>query len=159
MKVAIGVLEENLEQVSDLLHILLADEMVLYTKTRGYYWNFEGANFYCVHLLLESQSNELSKIVDSIAKRIKQLGYSATASMEAYLKSSRLSESPPEGMNNATQWKTLVDDHETIIRILRNDILKCGIFMDLVSANFITGLVERHEQMVWMLRASLTIEK
>lgn len=79
--------------------------------------------------------------------------------MEAYLKSSRLSESPPEGMNNATQWKTLVDDHETIIRILRNDILKCGIFMDLVSANFITGLVERHEQMVWMLRATLTIEK
>lgn len=77
MKVAIGVLEENLEQVSDLLHILLADEMVLYTKTRGYYWNFEGANFYCVHLLLESQSNELSKIVDSIAKRIKQLGYSS----------------------------------------------------------------------------------
>lgn len=50
-------------------------------------------------------------------------------------------------------------DHETIIRILRNDILKCGIFMDLVSANFITGLVERHEQMVWMLRATLTIEK
>lgn len=74
MKVAIGVLEENLEQVSDLLHILLADEMVLYTRVVDHYWNFEGANFYCVHLLLESQSNELSKIVAQYAKRIKQLG-------------------------------------------------------------------------------------
>jgi len=50
----------------------------------------------------------------------------------------------------------LVDDHETIIRIIRNDIIPISSkFKDLGTADFVTGIMEQHEKMAWMLRAFL----
>jgi len=48
----------------------------------------------------------------------------------------------------------LVSDHETIIRNLRDAIDACSEnFHDVGTADFLTGLMESHEQMVWMMRS------
>ena len=50
----------------------------------------------------------------------------------------------------------LLADHETVIRALRADLetvaAKHG---DIGTNDFLTGLMERHEKMAWMLRAFL----
>jgi starvation-inducible DNA-binding protein len=53
----------------------------------------------------------------------------------------------------------LVDDHETVIRQLRNDLETCADkYHDMGTNDFLTGLMEQHEKMAWMLRAFLQAE-
>lgn len=48
----------------------------------------------------------------------------------------------------------LLRGHETLIQILRKDLETCaGPFGDMGTSDFLTGLMEKHEKMTWMLRA------
>lgn len=50
----------------------------------------------------------------------------------------------------------LVRDHEQIIRNLREHIDRCSDeFHDEGTSDFLTGLMEQHEQVAWMLRSFL----
>ena len=49
--------------------------------------------------------------------------------------------------------KNLLLSHEAIIQSLRVDLETCGEkFHDAGTNDFLTGLMERHEKMAWMLR-------
>lgn len=154
MKTRIGISEENKQEVSNLLNTLLADETVLSIKTRNYHWNVKGPNFFGLYNLLELQYEQLNTMVDNIAERTRQLGHFAFGTMEDYLMLTRLKECKHENVAYNQMLVNLIKDHESLIRILRNNILKSELFMDLVTADFISGLAEKHEKMVWMLRSS-----
>jgi starvation-inducible DNA-binding protein len=50
----------------------------------------------------------------------------------------------------------LLGDHETIIRQLREDVLIAAEkYHDMGTSEFLTGILEQHERMAWMLRANL----
>ena len=50
----------------------------------------------------------------------------------------------------------LLADHEAIIRTLRRDLETAAEqHHDVGTNDFLTGLMERHEKMAWMLRAFL----
>jgi starvation-inducible DNA-binding protein len=50
--------------------------------------------------------------------------------------------------------KKLLMSHEEIIQSLRVDLESCGDkFHDSGTNDFLTGLMERHEKMTWMLQA------
>lgn len=158
MKTDIGVLAENRKKVSELLNVLLADETVLYIKTRNYHWNIEGPNFYGLHILLENHYTELGVMIDDIAERVRQLGHKATGTMTEYLKMTNLKESNTDNdkLDEQGMLKKLVLDHEEIIKELRDDIDKCEEYDEPASGDFVTALVEKHEKMVWMLRSSVS---
>ncbi len=47
-------------------------------------------------------------------------------------------------------------DHEVLVRQLRVDLeVVADTFHDIGTNDSLTGLMERHEKMAWMLRASL----
>jgi starvation-inducible DNA-binding protein len=53
--------------------------------------------------------------------------------------------------------QSLLDDHETIIRELRNDIDQVNDkYHDVGTGDFLTGVMEEQEKMCWMLRAYLS---
>lgn len=74
MKVNIGIPEKNRLAVADSLNQLLADEHVLYNKTRNYHWSIEGPSFMEFHKLYESQYTLLAETIDQIAERIRTIG-------------------------------------------------------------------------------------
>jgi starvation-inducible DNA-binding protein len=55
MKANIGIIDKNREAIASVLNVLLADEHVLYIKTRNYHWNYEGDNFMEMHKFFEGQ--------------------------------------------------------------------------------------------------------
>jgi starvation-inducible DNA-binding protein len=151
----IGIVESNKQSVANELNKLLADEFVLYTKTRKFHWNVEGAQFHDLHLFFEKQYNQLELIIDEVAERVRKLGHYALGSMKHYLQEASLTENEDQENTAETMLQELLDDHETIIRKLRSDIEKFqDKFKDAGSADFITGLIEQHETMAWMLRAT-----
>lgn len=156
MNTNIGISPKNLQAVSIELSKLLADEFVLYTKTRNAHWNVEGKDFHSMHLFFESQYNQLDDVMDSVAERIRQLGHYAPATLQSFLSLTHLTEKSGEKNDSMGFIKELVMDHESIIVFIRENINRfANEYGDAGSSDFITGLIEEHEKMAWMLRAHL----
>lgn len=155
MKPNLGILDAHLQAVGQELNKLLADEVVLYFKTRNYHWNIEGVNFHEMHIFYENQFDELDEIMDQVAERIRMIGHYTEARLADYLKLTNLLESPYTNAQN-DQLKNLAASHETIIHNLRRLIpLFADKYKDLGSSDFVTQLLGKHEKMAWMVRAYL----
>ncbi|MFZ9084790.1 MAG: Dps family protein, partial [Ilumatobacteraceae bacterium] len=55
-----GISPADRERITDGLSHLLADTYTLYLKTHNYHWNVTGPMFQTLHLMFETQYNELS---------------------------------------------------------------------------------------------------
>lgn len=139
-----------------ILNAQLADEFVLGARTRNYHWNVTGPHFHDLHKLFESQYEVLDEILDDMAERARALGGHAVGTLTELLKLSRLKEQPGNYPSASTMTAELLRGHETVIRQLRKDLEKCANkFGDAGTADFLTGVMEQHEKMAWMLRAIL----
>jgi starvation-inducible DNA-binding protein len=156
MKPNIGISEENLAKVAHAMNVILADEYLLYTKTRNAHWNVEGPDFHSMHLFFEAQYGQLDEMMDSVAERIRSLGHYAPATLQSFLKLTHISEVLHEKNDSAGFIAELLSDHESLIIHLREIInLFSDELKDLGTSDFITGIMETHEKMAWMLRSHL----
>lgn len=156
MKPEIGISEKHLEKSISLLEAILADEMILYVKTRKFHWNVSGNSFMELHKLFQSQYAELEETIDEVAERIGKLGGNTIGTMKEFTGLTRLKEAPAKYPSQKDMIKELLDDHETVIQHLRKDIGACGVkYKDAGTADFLTGIMEEHETIAWILRRYL----
>ena len=155
MKTNIGISEKNLEKISDLLSTILADEMTLYIKTRKAHWNVTGESFMELHKLFENQYKSLEESIDEVAERIGKLGGKTIGTMQEYIKRATIKEAPGKYPSSKDMIRELAKDHETVIIELRKNIEQCDSFKDAGTADFLTGLMEQHETIAWILRRYL----
>jgi len=152
----IGISDKNRAAVVKLLQGLLADEHVIYLKTRNAHWNVTGPHFNHLHKFFEEQYDQVEGFIDELAERIKQLGGHAPGTFKEYLAATRLKEHPGREFSAQEHVEQLLKDHETLIRQLRGDAESAGgKHADAGTEDFLVGLMESHEKMAWMLRASL----
>lgn len=84
-------------------------------------------------------------------------GHFALRFLQDFFGTTNRSEENQEFSNPMHIIQTLLDDHQTIIRIIRNHIIPISEkYKDLGTADFVTGLMEKHEKMAWILRAYLS---
>src|ERR1700679_3999759 len=88
----IGIKDKDRQAVADELAHILADEFVLYTKTRNAHWNVEGPDFHSMHLFFETQYEQLDDFMDSVAERIRTIGHYAPATLKSFLDLTHLTE-------------------------------------------------------------------
>ena len=156
MNANIGLKKESVSKVSQILSQILADEFLLYTKTRNAHWNVEGIDFSAKHIFFESQYEQLDETMDSVAERIRTIGEYAPATLSQFLKLTHLTEQSREKNDSAGFIKELLADHESIIVFLRENVDRfANEFHDYGTSDFITSLMETHEKMAWMLRSHL----
>ena len=156
MKASIGIMPANLQAVSAELSKLLADEFVLYTKTRNAHWNVEGRDFHSMHLFFEKQYEALDEIMDAVAERIRQLGHYSPATLQSFLSLTHLTEQTSQRNDSLDFIRELLTDHENVIIFIRENINRfANEYGDAGTSDFVTGLMEEHEKMAWMLRAHL----
>lgn len=155
-KTDIGIIDTHRESVAFMLNTLLADEHILYIKTRNYHWNVRGMHFQSLHLFFETQYQQLEEMIDEIAERIRAIGHNAVASMKDYVKLARLLETNHVDGHAQTMLSNVLEDHETLIKILRKDLVEdADKYHDMGTSDFITSLMEKHEKMAWMIRSYL----
>jgi starvation-inducible DNA-binding protein len=148
----IGLSDKSRKTMVDVLNRLLADEFVLYVKTRNFHWNVTGTNFSELHKFFEAQYEALDDAVDEIAERARALDGMAAGSMTDFLKLTRLAEASSH-LSAPEMLRALLADHEQIVRQLRADIGVADDAGDAGTEDFLTGLMESHEKTAWMLRA------
>lgn len=153
MKPNIGITDKNLKEVTAMLSAVLADSVVLYTKTRKFHWNVNGQSFMELHKLFETQYSKLEEAIDEIAERISKLGAPTIGTLKEFSQWTTLKETPGKNPNQTGMLKELLADHETVIKTLRKNIDDCDDkFKDKGTADFLTGLMLEHETIAWTLR-------
>jgi starvation-inducible DNA-binding protein len=156
MKIAIGINDTNRLAVTTELMKILADETVLDTKTKNAHWNIEGADFMEKQLFFETQFAQIDASIHDVAERIRTLGHYAPASLKSYLNLTHLTEKTSEQNEGLGFIKELIEDHQTIILNLRENIKPfANDYGDAGTSDFITGLMEKHKKMAWFLRSHL----
>src|SRR5215510_1276657 len=137
MNTAIGISKDNRAEVTHVLSSFLADEFLLYLKTRNAHWNVEGSDFHAMHKYFEEQYEQLDDIMDDVAERIRSLGHYAPATLKMYLELTHLTEQAREKNDSAGFIKELLGDHESIITRLRENInhlqLICRMLVQVTS--------------------------
>lgn len=150
----IGLSDEQRQGVIKLLNTDLSDFYLLLIKTKKYHWDVVGPQFRSLHELWEEQYMALTESIDKTAERIRALGGYPVGTAQGFLENSTIEEQPHTLPTAFDMVGSLVKDHEQIIRNLRDHVDSCGDnFHDQGTADFLTGLMEAHEEMAWMLRS------
>nr|WP_315030209.1 DNA starvation/stationary phase protection protein [uncultured Chryseobacterium sp.] len=157
MEIHIGIDPKQTEKIAEILEPLLADEFLLYLKTRNAHWNVEGPDFHTIHVYFEQLYKELEEVVDEIAERLRKIGHYAPATMKEYLELTHLTEKRENKNKSLDYIKDLLSDHESIIMHLRGNIEEIDkkYQFNYGTADFLTTLMEQHETTAWMLRSHL----
>jgi len=150
----IGISEDDRQEIAEGLSRLLADSYTLYLKTHNYHWNVVGPMFNTLHLMFETQYDELALAVDEIAERIRALGVRAPGSYGEFTKLSSIPEDDdwPDAM---TMVRQLVEGHEAVARTARSVFPPAEKAGDEPTADLLTQRMQVHEKTAWMLRSLL----
>jgi starvation-inducible DNA-binding protein len=150
----IGIDSGDRQRIAAGLSRLLADTYTLYLKTHNYHWNVTGPRFRDLHLMFEEQYNELALAVDSIAERIRTLGYPAPGTYQEFGKLTTIEER--SGVPSAEDMvRDLVIAQETVVRTCREILPAAQEANDESTASLVADRMTVHEKTAWMLRSLL----
>ncbi|HKY90434.1 MAG TPA: Dps family protein [Nevskiaceae bacterium] len=153
-KIDIGIGKDARRDIADGLSRLLADEYTLYLKTHNFHWNVTGPMFNTLHLMFEQHYNESALAVDTVAERIRALGFPAPGTYSAYAKLSSIEET--EGVPDAQEMiRLLVKGHEACAKTARSLFPYADDAQDEPTADLLTQRMQVHEKTAWMLRSLL----
>ncbi len=142
----------NAQMAKHLVNVV-SDTYMLMIKTHGYHWNVTGQQFYSLHLLFESQYNELFKAVDEVAERIRAIDFFAPGSPEEFKNHTAIKGAAPQPIAAMAMVKDLLKSHEQT----RDRIAEARAFAeeieDRASEDLMIGRLEVHEKAMWMLRS------
>lgn len=156
MKLQIGISDKKLKSTSSILATILSNEMTLYVKTRKAHWNVTGESFMELHKLFENHYKQLEEAIDEVAERIGKLGHKTIGTMNEFLNLATIKEHPGKYASTKEMIKELLNDHEEVIVELRKNVDDCSDkYNDAGTADFLTGLMEQHETIAWILRRYL----
>ncbi|HVN56061.1 MAG TPA: ferritin-like domain-containing protein [Anaerolineaceae bacterium] len=135
----------------EILTILLADESVLFLKTRRACDDAKETDIPGLRSLYDTQSKQITAISKEITERIQILGGWQRDGSEELFDVSRLDgeiSAVPDIVN-------ILADHEAFIRLLREDARKCSeVYEDLGTFHLLVSILQTHEKMDWHLRSS-----
>lgn len=153
-KIDIGISEKDRRKIAEGLSRLLADNFSLYLKTHNFHWNVKGPMFQTLHVMFETQYNELWIALDAIAERIRALGFPAPGTYTEYAKLSSIPETT--GVPEAKEMvRLLVQGHEAVAKTARKIFPAVEKARDEPTADLLTQRMQVHEKTAWMLRSLL----
>jgi starvation-inducible DNA-binding protein len=151
MAIDIGIETKARKKIAGALEQVLADTYGLYLKTHGYHWNVEGPMFNTLHLMFETQYNDLWASMDLIAERIRSLGEYAPLGEQIGAKSQLSADNAIPSAE--TMISNLVSGNELLARSARAALEAAEEAGDQASADLMTQRVAVAEKTAWMLRS------
>ena len=149
-----SIVDTHAHEIADGLSRLLADTYTLYLKTHNYHWNVTGPMFHTLHLMFETQYNELALAVDLIAERIRALGAPAPGSYREFAQYSTIDEE--DDRPDATEMiRRLVAGQDAVVRTAKSIFAAVETAHDEPTADLLTQRIQAHEKSAWMLRSLL----
>ncbi len=154
MQINIGIEPDQRKEIAGGLSRVLADSYTLYLKTHNFHWNVTGPMFQTLHVMFETQYNELALAVDELAERIRSLGLAAPGTYKQFAELSVIKEA--DGVPKAEDMiRLLVEGHEATARTARDVFQVAEAANDQSTCDLLTQRLQVHEKTAWMLRSLL----
>lgn len=131
-----------IEQLREIVTL----ETRLAIATREAHWNVTGPSFYSLHEMFGQQYIKIDGFIDDVAERIRQFGY--TVSGSPLMGSSEVETHADELLDKLAQ------KHLKVTSLLTKTLRLATDRQDEGTADLLTGMLEQHDKMVWMLNAS-----
>ena len=141
------------EALVQQMKVVLASTFTFYLKAHNFHWNVEGPNFNDYHGFFGKIYEEVWGAVDAIAEEIRTLDSYVPGSLSRFSQLSTINDQI-NIPNAKSMIAELLSDNKLIIAELNrafklaNDSDKQGL------ADFLTGRIDAHEKLGWMLRAT-----
>jgi starvation-inducible DNA-binding protein len=151
----IGLPKEDRKIIADALSDVLADTFILYLKTHSFHWNIREPNFFSLHALFKDLYEDLIEGGDSIAERIRALGYRAPGSYSEFLSLSVLKDESSPITEAPDMIRQLLFDNELVVRRLKETYETADARKDLSTGDLMVQRMNIHAKAAWMLRSHI----
>lgn len=134
------------------LNALAQASSMLTSAYKHFHWTVAGPHFVSLHALYDTHATTLASHVDDLAERIVQLG-AVPMILPADVAAASPLKAPDAGVGDWTaQLAFLESAHVALVRHLTEAISDAT---DPGVADLLTRIVQDHQKMAWMTRASL----
>jgi starvation-inducible DNA-binding protein len=150
--IKLGFDKEEAYEVVETLNALLANYAVLYQKIRNFHWNVVGGDFFDIHEKLEEEYTSAADHIDSIAERIRILGFKPLSTLSAYLEKSDIEETD-EDLSGDKMMELIVEDYETLLSFMVDSADASIEHGDIGTETLMREILSRTEEKHWMFSA------
>ncbi|MFT4772527.1 MAG: starvation-inducible DNA-binding protein [Cryomorphaceae bacterium] len=150
--IKLGFDKDEAFEVVETLNALLANYAVLYQKIRNFHWNVTGGDFFEIHEKLEEEYISAAEYIDSVAERIRILGFKPLSTLSAYLEKSDIEETD-EDLSGTKMMEQIVEDYETLLSFMVDSADAAIEHGDIGTETLMREILSRTEQKHWMFSA------
>jgi starvation-inducible DNA-binding protein len=151
-----GFEPEEVKDLSGALNALLADVFALYLKTKNFHWHMSGPHFRDYHLLLDEQAEQIFKISDDIAERVRKIGGETIRSIGHIARLQRIADNDREFVSAHDMLAELHADNRALVDNLRSAHELASRFNDYATTSLIEVWIDEAERRAWFLFEALT---
>lgn len=149
---AIGLNQDQANELANRLNVLLANYSLFYQNTRGYHWNIKGQKFFELHVKFEELYNDLLLKIDEIAERILTLGHAPNHNYSEYVLVSSITESR-QVSDGVSAVKEILEGFKVLIPMQRELLTLSGEASDEGTNALMSDYIRAQEKLVWMYSA------
>jgi len=137
------------------LNTLLADYHIFHMNVKAYYWNIKGDDFFILEEKFQNLHQEISQMIDEIAKRIVMLESQPLQTLNDYLKEAKLYQTPNInmglecGQEIVRSLEYLNKKHKDIYQISMDN-------SDIVSADIMVKYTKKSEEWIRLYRSFMS---
>ena len=146
-----GFSPEQVKNLSSVLNALLADVFALYIKTKNFHWHMSGPHFRDYHLLLDEQADQIFKITDDIAERVRKIGGETIRSIGHIARLQRIADNDQEFVSAHDMLVELHGDNRALVESLRTAHEVASKANDYATTSLIEVWIDEAERRAWFL--------
>lgn len=151
----LGFSEEEATEIVEALNLLLANYAISYQKMRNFHWNVTGGDFFEVHEKLEEEYNAASEAIDSVAERIRIMGFRPFSNYSEFLKHAEIEE-PADGLSGEEMMQEVINDIEMLLSFMVDTADLAVSHGDLGTETMMRSMIVELEKKHWMYTSLLS---
>jgi starvation-inducible DNA-binding protein len=133
----------------------LADHLALFVKTKNFHWHVHGPRFHDLHLLFDSQAQQILSVTDAIAERVRKNDAATLTSIGAIAGTTRIADQDSTSLDADAMVKELRDDNAKLVARLKEVKEAAEEAGDNATSGIVDEWTDFAEERVWFLREVL----
>ena len=133
----------------------LADHLALFVKTKNFHWHVAGPRFHDLHLLFDSQAQQILSVTDAIAERVRKNDADTLTSIGAIAGSTQIADQDSTSLDADKMVKELRDDNAKLVARLKEVKDAAEEAGDNATSGIVDEWTDFAEERVWFLREIL----
>jgi starvation-inducible DNA-binding protein len=133
----------------------LADHLALFVKTKNFHWHVAGPRFHDLHLLFDSQAQQILSVTDAIAERVRKNDADTLTSIGAIAGTTQIADQDSTSLDADKMVKELRDDNAKLVVRLKEVKDAAEEAGDNATSGIVDEWTDFAEERVWFLREIL----